>query len=442
MIRKGDIRAMLESRKRHGFIVDVWHGLGLCDQHGRQYVNESTGQPVLRKDKATLNPHQFSLRCLAEGIMGDAFVDALQPGGMAPYSKALLEAGPGAVGVTAFANINAFTSTVAGLIEYKILEGYQSPAFLRDRLAETIPTGVMSARKYIGLGGIAVASEERKPGMPTKMVNFGERWVKSQDNKEFGLGIEVAFEAVAQDLTGDLLSQANGIGERLGYDQELEALDLAIGVTTGRYVYGRTGQAETAYNTYYAASGGNPVDVNGVEMVNNLGTNVLEDWNNLNTVIAQAAKMTDPTTGRRIFVQVKDLLVMPSRVAKARLIVRATNVQHRTPDPASSELYATTVTEGGNPYLNEFEILSSPLVHQRAGDSDGLNLSSTNLENRWWAGDFKRAFAYEQFHPMVVDQATPNTFEMLSRRIVHASFARRRGIYFVKDPRYVFVSTN
>src|SRR5262245_52179030 len=103
MIRRLDVKNLMESRGPRGFVIDIWHALGLTDNRGVQHINPRTGQPILNVSEATMAPEEFSLRALFEGICGEQGLEALEPGNMSRFAR-LQEAGPGAVGVTAFAN--------------------------------------------------------------------------------------------------------------------------------------------------------------------------------------------------------------------------------------------------------------------------------------------------------------------------------------------------
>ena len=133
------------------FLNDISHGLGLTDANGVPHKN-SAGNSVIANRK--LRPEQFSIQELAEAIVGPAWRTYFDPGSnlmsrhtssravveqrFPGQTQALFESTGTGIDPTAFANINAFSAVVGGLIEVKILEAFaltlQLPTnFFRER---------------------------------------------------------------------------------------------------------------------------------------------------------------------------------------------------------------------------------------------------------------------------------------------------------------------
>ena len=418
MITKHALKRMVETRTPEGAVNDIRHALGVADANGNRYY-DSLGRQVINTKEAKLHPSEFSIRALFEAIVGEqALENALQ-------GRPLTEnAGVAAVSPTAFVNINAFTLATAGLFEFKILEAFNSPEFIGDRLAEVEPTSVMGGVKHIGVANFGDLAKERKSGNPVSMFGLEERWIEAPETVEYSGGIELTFEAVASDITGQLLNRAASVGKALGLRKEYRLIDTVLGVTN-TYKY-----KGSSYDTYQTAT----------PWINSFA-NPLVDWQDINDVLVKFSEMRDPETRQPILVNPTDIFVMPQKLLTARKIFRDTVVQARTQS-------AAVVSVGANPVFGVFDPITSPLAYKRVTDASsgipdpGLGLSGNDAHNLYFVGDFKKAFGYRQFHPIQVQTAMPSTYEMLSRRVVSAFFAYERGTPFVKEPRYVIKCTN
>jgi hypothetical protein len=412
MISKRELVSMVrESANPVGAATDIKKLLGLADKNGRGY-KDAFGKAVLKTEEAELKPEEFSLKAVAEAFLGEDFAN--NPDGGLKES-----AGVGAVTPSNFANISGFTIAVGGLIEYKILEAFQNPDFIAERLAETVPTSILGENKFIGIANVGDLATERKPGEAVKMTGLEDRWVQTPATVEHSLGMEITFEAIAQDLTQQILTRAASVGHSVGIRKELRLIDTILGVTN---TYSYKG---TSYNTYQAAT-----------PWINTAANDLVDWTDVNIILQYFNKMRDPETGLPILVNPTDLLVMPAQLMTATKIFRDTSVQARTPTTMA------VVSGLNNPVAGMFNPMTSNFLYYRATAADGLNLSESDANEVHIMGDFKKALGYKQFHPLQVEMAIPGTLEMLSRRIVSAYFAYERGVPFVKEPRFLFKATN
>lgn len=433
MIGKQATKTLYEAKGPREFTVQMYHLLGLTDAQGNPH-RDHAGNPKLVNPQ--LRPQEFSLRDMAEAIIGPYWEQALQPRSrhaalLEETQRPLLEAGPG-LDVTAFQNINAFTGVVGGLIEVRMLEAYQNPSFIMGELMPDEPTKMGSGQKIIGVSPIGDKAESRKPGMPTKKAGFGERWVTLPATDEYALAVEVTREAVFFDLTGDVLRQAESVGMELGYREELRCLDVFLGVTNSYQFNG------TSYNTYVAA--GTPPSYD-----NLISSNELVDWENVQTALLKFADMKDPQSSKRILINPNAIFVMPAKVMTARFLLGATESERRnTPgsNTAGTNVAPLQVTKGANPLAAlSLTPYSSVLAYQRATDSDGLNLSASNAGKVWFLFEKGKSFRRMVNFPLMVEQAVPNTYELLDRGIVAAFFGRYRTTPSVWDPRYTIKCT-
>lgn len=414
MISKHSVKRLVESQTANGAVLELRRALGLADEKGRPY-RDNLGRSYINKETATLSPEQCNFRAIFEGFLGEETLERFGRGG------SLMEAaGVGAVTPSTFANISGFTLAIGGLLEYKILEAFSMPELVADRIAQTEPTSVLGGTKHIGVANVGDVAAERKPADPVKMIGLEDRWIQTPETVEYSAGIEITYEAIAQDLTGQILQRASQVGQSIALRKEYRVIDMMIGATN---TYNYKG---TSYNTYQAST----------PWINS-HQNTLTDWTKVNAALQLFSKMRDAETGQPILVTLKDLFVMPGNLLTATKIFRDTSVQSRTQTQA-------VVSASNSPVLGMFDPFTSPLAYFRAtatAANGGLALSDTDATALWFLGDFKKAFGYRQFHPPMVESAVPNTYDMLSRRVVTAYFAYERGVPFTKEPRYVTKNT-
>lgn len=406
MIRGASIRRLYESEGPRAFVGKTRELLGLTrDRYGRPTV-----------ENAEIQPEEFSIRDLAEGLIGPDWPDVLGPANGDGAALPLLEDASAAVQPSAFNNIAAWNATVGGLIEVKILEAYRRPGYIADRLVRTIPTRQRSER-LPGIADIGDRAEVMKPGDPHPRAQFEERYVTTPETQKHGLAIDVTREAVHFDLTNEVLTRAERVGDWLGMRKEKRVLDLVLGITN---TYSYRG---TPYSTYVSGGGG---------MWENQHTNQLDDWQDVDAALQLFSAMTDHETGERIVTTPTTLLVMPYKLMTARRIINATEI--RSGDVTSG---GGVQTISANPLAGSFEVLTSPIAFQRLTDADGGNVAADSARHYWYLGDFKRAFAYMENWGMQVRRANPNDYTMLDHDLVFSIFANEMGVPAVTEPREV-----
>lgn len=445
MINQVKIRGLYESRTRDSggrrrFVEEIRHNLGLSDTNGNDH-RDLAGNKKL--GERSIRPEQFSLRELAEAIIGPSWrvvFDDSQRSNFAQLQRArslseatgapLLESTGVGIDPTAFLDINAFSSVVGGLIEVKILEAFQNPELIADRLCPPERTR-LNGQKVIGLMPIGDAGRKRLPGETHTRVQFGERYVTTPETRENALAVDVNKEAVFFDLTGDILNMASTVGEALAYRKELEVINTIIG---GVNTFNWNG---SAYNTYQTSKT--------LGFTNSI-TNQLIDWESLQADILQFSRQEDPDTGKRILIRPNTLLVNPGKFMTASLITGASAMERRTaPGATQSTAVSLSVAQGApNPYSGQFNIITSPLLEQQCLASTangGLALSVSDATNTWWMMEAGKAFKYMQNYPLTVTQAAPNQYEMLDRGIIASYFANERGIPAVISPWHAVKNT-
>ena len=439
------MKSLYESRKKDSggrlrFINELRHGLGLSDSNGSDYKDLAGNKQLREREMVAEN---FSLAELAEACVGGSWRTLFDPdnremgrylrakslveSGFPNDSRALLESTGIGIDPSSFADINAFTSVVGGLIEVKILEAFQNPALIADQICPAEATR-LNGQKVIGVQSIGDRGRQRKPGEPHARAQFGERWIETPETRENALAIDVLKEAVFFDLTGQILQQAASVGLELSYRKELEVIDTIIGVNNSFKYNG------TAYNTYVTSKT--------LGYTNSIA-NPLLDWTSIQTDVLQFMRMEDPHTGKRLLLNPNTVLVNPGKLATMNLILGSTVTDRRTA-PSGNQSTATTLnisSTPGNPYSGNFKVLTSPLFEQRALAADGLNLNQDNADGLWFMMEAGKSFRYMQNYPLAVVPATSNQYEMLDKGIIATYFAHERGIPSVWSPWHTLKNT-
>lgn len=419
----------------------VYHGLGLCNQAGQRYRDEF-GRPMVRppKEGLQLKATEFSLRDLAESIIGEDWARQMSPDtvtrvALQEQERPLLEAGTNAVTATAFANINAFTAVVTGLLEISVMDGWDNPEFIMEQIMPSEKTRMFQGRKVIGTTRLGDVAEPRIPGMPTKRAGFGERWILQPSTVENALSCEVTQEAVFLDLTGEVLEQANDVGYWTHWRKEIRQIDAFIGVTN---TYSYKG---TTYNTYLTASTWDNYISSGNELV---------DQTNIEQCLIKFREMQDPETSLRVGITPTRMLVNQEKFFVAQSILGATEneiqvgsgVMPGTGSAAGTTNYAPiSRRKFANPFSGKFQLYTSPLIYQRMTDATGLNISATAAGKTWFMWDSKKPpMRYAENWPLRVQQAAPQQLDMIDRGIVLFVKADERGVPMVYEPRRIVQS--
>ncbi len=353
-----------------------------------------------------LKPEDVSIRDLAESLIPDGhqWVRQLDPRNSSGVN--LLEAGDG-VDVTAFLN-------VTGQVIYsKIMEAFTQESFVASKLVDTIPTR-LDGEKIPGITRVADDIEPVHPGMPYPNLGFGEDYIETPATTKHGFIVPVTREAIFFDRTHLILQRASEVGEVLGLSKEKRLLDLIIGTTNN---YNANG---TSYDTYQTSS----------PWINELASNELVDWTNVDAAEQLFADILDPHTGEPVLIQPNSVLVMPAYRLAAHRVFNATDINYS----ASGQ---PTTTNASNP-LGSYNVEASRLAYRRIIASGE---SAADAKKWWFLGDFRRAFAYMENWPITVTQAPQNSEADFTNDIVVRFKASERGAAAVLNPRYVVKNT-
>ena len=375
----------------------------------RRYQLDGGERTVEHLSEALREKHlvaeDFSIRDLAEALVPDGgeWVRMLDPRSGGTH---VLEAADG-VDTTAFQN-------VAGQVIYsKILDAYAQQAFVVSKLVDTVPTR-LDGEKIPGVGRLEDVDAEVGPGMPFPHVGFGEDYIETPATTKRGFIVPVTKEAIFFDRTNLILRRASEVGELLGLNKEKRLLDLVIGVTNNYKWRG------TSYDTYQTSG----------DWVNELASNELVDWENVDAAEQLLADILDPNTGEPVLVSGTTVLVMPAYRHAAHRVFNAAEIQYSAASSATSTLAA-------NP-LGNYTVAESRLAYRRIVASGE---TAADAKKWWFLGDFRKAFAYMENWPITVTQAPRGSEAEFAQDIVLRFKASERGAAAVIDPRFVVKCT-
>jgi hypothetical protein len=445
MITRDAIRRMYKENGPVGFVHRFNNMLGLPgpNKHRREWDHSFQRQTFeSRKEQPLINTGDVSIKALAQGLISpyDEEIDsALMQGARASSECPLhaMEAGTDIV-PSQFANISAYNSAVIGLLEARILEAYRKPTFVLQNAIEHIPSKLRSL-KLLGVSNIGDVAQTRDPGQPHARANLSERYVQTPDTTNRGIAIEVTREAALFDYSAQLMKQADGVGDALALRKEYLCIDTVIGVTN-TYKYNGT-----TYNTYQASA----ADSAGGNYVNSFD-NVISTsnaWDAFNNVLQKWMAMTDPETGQPIAIEGFDILAMPQQAMMIEIALQASEIT-RMANALTGTYFPTDAYKSTNPAKGLFRILGGeyaktyPYAYKRVTATDGLSLAGNYATKRWWAGDFKKAFHWNENIPLTIVRANVNEYTMGDKGLSLAVFCDEMGAPGVTDPRYVIQNTN
>ncbi|MBQ5791021.1 MAG: hypothetical protein IIW01_12095 [Thermoguttaceae bacterium] len=359
------------------------------------HLSEALAKQELRAD-------DFSIRDLAEALVpnGSEWVRELNPN-----VGSLAESFQG-VDVSAFA-------TIAGQLIYsRILESYHSEVFCLSKLITTIPTR-LNGEKIPGFASIADAAVEIEPGAAYPNVGFGEDYIETPETTKRGLIVPVTREAVFFDRTHVVLNRASEVGETLALNKEKRIADMILGLSN---LYQWNG---TAYSTYYASSTAS------APWVNMLSGNALESIENVDAAENLLASALDPNTGEPILSEANVALVSPAKRRIANVLLRGANLSCAD----------GTLRSIPNPF-EKISVVSSRIARRQLAKANASADAGT-LDDYWFYGDFKKAFAYMENWPITVSVSSAGSEADFSQDVVARFKASERGATAVLNPRCV-----
>lgn len=373
-------------------------------------------------DKGEVKADDFSIRGLMEEFITDTngkpcgreILDSWNPmhGGDAKHESLTQLVEGGAVVVSSFSNIT-------GQIVYnKTLEAYDNEEFAVSKMIPTVSTQ-FNGERIAGIGGIGDQAEVVPEQGQYPMVGVNEDWIDTPTTVKRGLILPLTKEAAFFDRTGLLLQRCKEVGEYLGVNKEIRAVDCLIDENTTAHRYNRKSRGAVA--TYGDNSGNHDWD-------NLQASNALANWVNVDNLDALLYSILDPNTGLPIVITGKLKLVVPRGLIRvAEQIQKATTLEITSPGFASSGNPSKMVTANNVP---SYEILTSRFIAYRQATTTS-----------YYYGDVANAFCYMENFPMNVVEAPANSEMEFNQDIVMRWKASERGQYAVVNPRRVTKAT-
>lgn len=454
------------------------HLLGIREdpRTGRRYVDQTAKQ---------MGVDEFYLRDLTEAFLGSEFIAELHAGPPSGQKAAVLahalngnitqnrllmeDVAP--VTPSIFQDISAWNASISGLVEVRLLEGYNMASYIGDDFVEVQPTRVNGGR-MIGIPYPAPKHEVIAPGIEFPTIGMNELYVWARPNFVMGGKLPLERNAVVYDLSGELMAKAESIGKGLGLEREyviacgvLGIAPLSSGMGIPQSVLNQIGASfrmntpglDATPNATYQTAGS--VSANGTTLPNaynyiNLqtGSTGFQDWTSLQAVRQLLNLMRDPVNNLPFESKLTRLWVDPYEWDLAQRTKHATQVFNITGSPATqygplnqgtgSTVPPVATGSAGwppNSQLDDWEPYTSNIWHQALLDS---GVSEANARKYYLAGDPKKAFVWRSAWDARVDQANPSSSELLGRNIVNEFVTQLSGQFVVREPRYVVLTTN
>ena len=381
-MRRDDIKAMVKSLGAQGFVQVLGDLLEGRDQGGRE----------VRK----IRPEQVSIRALWEACVGpvEETLPSMRAAGRFNF-----------VDIQEAVETTAFPSATGVLIASKVIEAYNQPGYIGDRLVTVMPSKLKSER-IVGFTSLE-GPKEVPEGMPYEESSFAEKYVTTETAKK-GRILELTEEAIFQDQTGQILLRASRLGEMTRLEREETILSGVIDVGSGavgyKDVYRPTGVAEALY----------------VASNNNLLTaTALVDWTDIDEVLRYHAE--NVKDDRAVAGEQRPLPWMPRQILTARRLAGTSARVLNATEHRSVSGNETVITQNPvNVIAPGLEALASPLLDFLAT----VTGSRYTVATGWFLGDFPRQFVWQEIWPLQTFRSRQDD-EAAFRRDVVARFKVR-----------------
>lgn len=327
------------------------------------------------------------------------------------YKRPLLEA-QGAVSTAAFLNIT-------GQIVYaSVLPMYEVEEFVFTKKTPERPAVTLKGEKIAGVTNIGDEILERHELKPYALAGVTEDWIETPQIVDRGMEVDLSWEAVFEDKTGQLQEQAGKVGKWMGVNKEKRAINCFIDENVTKHRYKWRGTTIQSYN-----------DNTGSHTWDNLAaSNGLLDWTNIDAAEQLRNGILDPYTGEPHPWNARHLVVAKQNEKVAMRIINATEIRVATPGYATSA--NPTLTNAPNPYSNAYEIVTSLNVAPLLG-----------TDTSWWIADIGQYMACMMAQKMEVRQAPPGNPDELKRRVVSQFYVNEMSEFCVINPRFSIKST-
>ncbi len=327
----------------------------------------------------------------------------------------------GAVTTNAFANIT-------GQIVYSaLMDSYDAPEFVFKGLIPEISTINLNGEKVAGIKGIGDETQVVAENDPYPLVGTSEDYIETPQLKKRGFIVPVSREALLADRTGLLLERCGKVGNAMGYNDELRAIDCivdrgagAVSAKIGGHRYHFRGDSIASYG-----------DSSGTHNWDNLqGSNGLVDYSDVEKMELLLAAMVDPGTG---------IVTGAYRGAAQHILVSTANV-HTVNQILQAQWIR--VAAGGYAVSGDLPSRQSPNTLQTYTPiTSPIFDTRNNLTTDWFLGNVSKAFRKMVAWKNEVTTAPAGNAEEFNRDVVFQVKGSQMDAYTTFDPRFMVKAT-
>jgi len=368
-------------------------------------VTETVGKAI---KSGEIKKEQLSIRNIAESILGDAGMKAMDRNNDEGNIIVGLHEAVDPVSLTAFTNITGLL-----VLQYAV-EAYQAPEYIGMQLC----TEETSRDDNVRIPGLAPIDDKVlvvKEGQEYPTVSFGEDYISTPTSQKRGARIALTREMVFFDRTNQLGELSSALGARLATDREKRILSEVLGLTNS---FSRKGVARNNY-----VSSADP-------RINLTYSQDLTDWTSLDAAQQVFNAYTDDRTDAEPISVIPDtLLVTPSYEFTAKRIWEATELRVGTQSGAQ-QAYGPNIIRSKIQKIYTSQWITKLLVD--AGVGTGAS-TLARAKGNWFFGNFKKAFGYRTLFPFAV-QAIQSDKDIFDRDVVGQWRVDERGTPYTKAP--------
>jgi hypothetical protein len=391
----------------HQTIQKRVRALGGYQAGGHRKASIELAQLLTESDRFSVE--DFSLEEAFRGLV---------PGGNDNFHMLSPKAGVSLFESESALDMTAFSALTSRVIFSRLKEGYTSPEFVASRIAQTISSR-LERERMPGLGGVpdqfATAIHELED-IPYATIDDEE--IESVKTEKRARILAISKEAIFFDRTGALGSVSARLGEALGRRKEKRILDTMYGLTSApnqgvSYIY-----KGTTYGSYQTST----------PWINDIASNALDTWNDVDECEALLGQMLDPTTGDPMDIMAKHALVMPAKRKTAETIFNAIQVQSVPALAARGSLTVASNPVAGIQYFTSAQAYRQVIAS---------GVAAANAANYWLYGDLTRAFGYVENWPITISRAPENSEAEFKQDVAVRFKVSERGTPVVLEPRAV-----
>ena len=307
-------------------------------------------------------------------------------------------------------SVTQFPLLTGTLLSKKMMNAYESRETVGDSLVTKFPSKLLIDK--VSGTFIKGSLQDIEAGMPYEHTgDIEEKYIQIVGKKR-GAILDVTWEAINFDQTGQVLKAANDFGERMAVDKEQRLLNWVQDIAGYRCYY----PTNTQTNIYQAAGAAR-------HTYGNLINNALQNWRDLDAAY-QALALMKNDTGDPMLVRPKILLVPIALETTANRLIR----NSKMPAPRTGSGIVGDSYNEENPFRNRFTVISSPYLDEQSSVI-------------WYLGDFKKQFLYKEvIKPEVLTRKDDKNDAAWERDILASYKLRYYGIVGAQDYRYVVKS--